>query len=229
MATILTFESIRGVIFPSCTRDEARTLAKLESEQAAHERPDAEILADVTTLMMHQLQRIATDKAATAAATTAMPGIDPVTTTLLTSLIDGFKGLQRTQFIEAYAGAKDDDSSEQWIEKFEATSKLNGWHGDNDMMATQFMLHLKAPASDWYQENRQMLSVSTWDEIKMAFRERFKRSDSQVAMALQRIRQKPNQTVQQFAEQIGKLWAKFPMQPRGIERCRLHCKTRFEF
>jgi hypothetical protein len=74
----------------------------------------------------------------------------------------------------------------------------------------QFVLHLNAPASDWWQERESEYLTSTWEEVQEAFLARFKRSVTSVAMDLVRMRQRPDESVRQFAERFGKLQAKFP-------------------
>jgi hypothetical protein len=127
----------------------------------------------------------------------------------LQAIAKALPALRKVQHLESFSGTKE-ENPEQWLKKFILVVGINGWDEDLSMMSKQFVLHLKAPASDWWQERESEYSTSTWEEVQEAFLARFKRSVTSVAMDLVRMRQRPDESVRQFAERFGKLQAKFP-------------------
>ena len=118
---------------------------------------------------------------------------------------------------------------EQWLKKFVAVAKLNGWWGNTELMPVQFLLHLKGTAIDWYQENEEYFKRANWTEVETAFVERFKRSDAASAMDLQRIKQEDNEDVQAFAERFSRIQARFPGTPEGVKVAQFRSKIHKKF
>ncbi len=138
------------------------------------------------------------------------------TADLIQGLTAALKSIQRPHRVEHFSGSKS-ENAEQWLRKFEIAAKANGWIHDPIMMSDQFLCHLESPASDWFQEQETIITGGTWENAKVLFLERFCRSVLQSATDLRRIRQKADETVQQFSERISVLWAKFPTQPEEIK------------